>query len=154
MAGRRPACGPATERAAGELLRQLEERLQYKNYLKASSGFPETGVAKAANVAAFIAYARNKGNVEQLFHHLAELAAIRQAISSPEQPMVTITTMLRLPKGWNGRWFLYRTVIKGLCPMNVLNGWKKSAASCMWQLHAPTISLSLCLKDAALSTLK
>lgn len=85
----------ATERAAGELLRQLEERLQYKNYLKASSGFPETGAAKAANVAAFIAYARNKGNVEQLFHHLAELAAIRQTISSPEQPMVTITTMFR-----------------------------------------------------------
>lgn len=85
----------ATERAAGELLRQLEERLQYKNYLKASSGFPETGAAKAANVAAFIAYARNKGNVTQLLHHLAELATIRLANSSPEQPTVTITTMFR-----------------------------------------------------------
>ena len=85
----------ATERAAGEILRQLEERLQVKNYLKASSGFPETGAAKAANVAAFIAYARNKGSIEQFQQHLDQLAAVRQQVQERTQPSVTITTMFR-----------------------------------------------------------
>ena len=85
----------AAERAAGEILRQLEERLQYKNYLKASSGFPETGAAKAANVTAFIAYARNKGSMEQFLQHLDQLAAVRQQMNARPQPAVTITTMFR-----------------------------------------------------------
>lgn len=85
----------AAERAAAEILRQLEERLQYKTYLKSSSGFPETGAAKAANVAAFIAYARNKGSIEQFLQHLEQLATVRQQINTKPQPSVTITTMFR-----------------------------------------------------------
>src|SRR5207253_1941751 len=68
----------ATERAAFEILRQLEERLQYKAQLKASSGFPETGAAKAANVAAFIAYAQNRGSFEQFLQHLDQMAVVRK----------------------------------------------------------------------------
>ncbi len=85
----------AAERAAFESLQQLEERLQYRAYLKASSGFAETGVAKAANVAALIAYARNKGSMEQFLQHLAQLATTRNQLNASEQPAVTMTTMFR-----------------------------------------------------------
>ncbi|MDQ3249837.1 MAG: ATP-dependent helicase [Chloroflexota bacterium] len=84
----------AGERAASQILHKLEERLGYAAHLKASSGFPETGAAKAANVAAFLAYARNKGTVEQLMQHLATLAAARQGESS-DQPAVMITSLFR-----------------------------------------------------------
>lgn len=85
----------AAERAAFEILQQLEERLQYRAHLKASSGFPETGAAKAANVTALIAYARNKGSMEQFLQHLAQIAAARAQVNPNEQPAVTITTMFR-----------------------------------------------------------
>ncbi|CAN5548720.1 ATP-dependent helicase [soil metagenome] len=85
----------AAERAAFEILQQLETRLQYREHLKASSGFPETGAAKAANVTALIAYARNKGSMEQFLQHLTQIAAARAQLRPNEQPAVTITTMFR-----------------------------------------------------------
>ncbi len=85
----------AAERAAFEILQQLEERLQYRAHLKASSGFPETGAAKAANVTALIAYTRNKGSMEQFLQHLVQIAAARAQVNPTEQPAVTITTMFR-----------------------------------------------------------
>lgn len=86
----------SARRPAETILRQLEERLQYMAFLKASSGFPETGAAKAANVATFLDYAAQKGTIPQFLRHLEELAAAhKQAIADPNQPKVTITTMFR-----------------------------------------------------------
>lgn len=86
----------AARHPAEAVLRQLEERLQYMAFLKDSSGFPETGAAKAANVATFLDYAVRKGTVPHFLRHLEELAAAhRQTIADPRQPKVTITTMFR-----------------------------------------------------------
>jgi DNA helicase-2/ATP-dependent DNA helicase PcrA len=83
-------------RSAETVLRQLEARIQYMAFLKANSGFPETGAAKAANVATFLDYAAGKGTVPQFLHHLAELAAAHKALTAdPTQPRVALTTMFR-----------------------------------------------------------
>ncbi len=78
--------------AANALLSDLDERLGYMAWLKASSGFPETGAAKAANVAALISYAQGKGTVEQLLAHLQQLA---QQAPRVKEEAVTITTIFR-----------------------------------------------------------
>lgn len=86
----------SARRPAEAVLRQLEERLHYMAFLKASSGFPETGAAKAANVATFLDYAAQKGTIPQFLRHLEELAvAHKQTIADSNQPKVTITTMFR-----------------------------------------------------------
>jgi DNA helicase-2/ATP-dependent DNA helicase PcrA len=82
--------------SALEVLQQLENRLQYRAYLKQSSAFPETGAAKAAGIVAFIDFAQGKGDLAHFIHHLEALSAARQ---QPErgkaQPTVTITTIYR-----------------------------------------------------------
>jgi DNA helicase-2/ATP-dependent DNA helicase PcrA len=90
------AAALAARRPAETVLRELEAKLQYMAFLKGNSGFPETGAAKAANVATFLDYAAQKGTIPQLVRHLEELAAAHQAaIADPNQPTVTITTMFR-----------------------------------------------------------
>lgn len=85
-----------SRRPADEVLRNLEERLQVVAHLKASSSFPETGAAKAANVTTFIDYARRKGTFPQFLQHLEELTAARKQLQNDRsQPMITITTMFR-----------------------------------------------------------
>lgn len=82
--------------SAYDWLQQLEGRLQYTAYLKASSSFAETGNAKAANVAAFINYARNRGSLPRFEQHLEQLAAAHTQVSAnPQQPKVTLTSMFR-----------------------------------------------------------
>lgn len=86
----------ASRRPAEATLRQLDERLQYRAYLKGSSGFPETGAAKAASITALLDYAARKGTIPQFLQHLEALAtAHQQMITDPNQPTVTITTMFR-----------------------------------------------------------
>lgn len=46
---------------ASELLTALDERLNYQDFLRKSSGFPETGEGKAIGVQSFILYAAEKG---------------------------------------------------------------------------------------------
>lgn len=58
------------------ILMQLEQRLDYKQYLIDNSGFVETGEAKAQNVQAFIDYAKGKGDATGL---LAAVAKARDA---------------------------------------------------------------------------
>src|SRR5262249_7702071 len=61
-----------------------------------NSGFPETGAAKAAGIAALLDYAHAKGTLSQFLQHLEALAAAHKAtIADPNQPTVTITTMFR-----------------------------------------------------------
>lgn len=85
-----------SRQSAYDVLRQLEDRLQYTHHLKASSSFPETGSAKAANVMAFINYARSKGSLPHFLQHLQELAAAHAQLSAnPRQPKVTITSIFR-----------------------------------------------------------
>jgi DNA helicase-2/ATP-dependent DNA helicase PcrA len=59
---------------ATKLLDKLEKRLDYKHYLEESSGFPETGQAKAATVDAFIQYAKGKGNILEFIDHLQDIS--------------------------------------------------------------------------------
>ncbi|HSM58489.1 MAG TPA: ATP-dependent helicase [Candidatus Sulfomarinibacteraceae bacterium] len=59
---------------AASTLRDLELRLDYKAYLRESSGFPQTGEGRAVGVEAFIGYARGKGSLLAFMRHIRELA--------------------------------------------------------------------------------
>lgn len=79
--------------AAGTL-REFEQRLAYRTYLRESSGFPQTGEGRAANVEAFIDYARGKGTVLDFMQHVRDLA--RRKIGrerSATQDAVTLSTI-------------------------------------------------------------
>ncbi len=81
--------------SAAALLVELDWRLGYQDFLIRNSGFAETGVGYAANVAAFIEYSRGKGSLAQLRTHLAELEAQR-AVLAPDAPdAVDIRTIHR-----------------------------------------------------------
>ena len=59
---------------ASELLTALDQRLGYQDFLRRSSGFPETGEGKAANVGAFLLYAAEKGTPRELLGHLDHIS--------------------------------------------------------------------------------
>jgi|GEM_PF-413641 len=59
---------------AHNIVRVFEMNLQYRQFLREHSGFPQTGEGYAASVAAFIEYARNKGNVLEFMNHVRDLA--------------------------------------------------------------------------------
>ncbi|NTV65884.1 MAG: ATP-binding domain-containing protein, partial [Oscillochloris sp.] len=79
---------------AEQLLADLDERLGYQGYLAEHSGFPETGAGYAANVAAFIQYARGRGTLAELRAHLEHLAATREEVE-PQGDVVDIRTIHR-----------------------------------------------------------
>lgn len=54
------------------ILKQLEQRLGYKDFLIENSGFVETGQAKAQNVEAFLDYAKGKGDAQQLLETITK----------------------------------------------------------------------------------
>ena len=88
--------GAVETRPAADLLRELEARLQYRDYLKRHSGFRETGAGKAAGVTAFMDYARGKGTLGQFQAHLSTLAQAAQADDpTATRPAVTLTTIFR-----------------------------------------------------------
>lgn len=80
-------------------LQKLESKLKYCDYLATSSGFPETGEAKIANVTAAIAYARDKGTLEAFLDHLAELAALQSASGHGRQEAAIELTTIHRAKG-------------------------------------------------------
>lgn len=59
---------------ASEVLTQLDLNLGYQNHLRTSSGFPETGESKAANVQGFLKYAEHKGTSRALLAHLDHIS--------------------------------------------------------------------------------
>ncbi len=60
---------------AGAALTLLDRKIGYTDYLRRSSGFPETGAARAANVEAFLRYAQGLSTPAALLAHLDDLAA-------------------------------------------------------------------------------
>lgn len=79
---------------AADTLQELVERLAYKDYLRESSGFPQTGEGRAAGVDAFGQYARGKGNVLDFMQHVRSLS--RQKIGREPhdgQDAVTLSTI-------------------------------------------------------------
>jgi len=60
---------------AGAALTLLDHKIGYTDYLRRSSGFPETGAARAANVEAFLRYAQGAATPAALLAHLDDLAA-------------------------------------------------------------------------------
>ena len=62
------------EHPAVTVLRKLEQRLEYTDFLMENSGFPETAEGKAATVKAFINYSHNKGNIIEFIQHLDEIS--------------------------------------------------------------------------------
>ena len=60
---------------AGAALTLLDHKIGYTDYLRRSSGFPETGAARAANVEAFLRYAHGQPTAAALLAHLDDLAA-------------------------------------------------------------------------------
>ena len=67
--------GAADTLPAGAALAQLDKKLGYVDFLRRSSGFPETGLARAANVEAFLRYANSALTLTALLAHLESLAA-------------------------------------------------------------------------------
>ncbi|MEM7112188.1 MAG: ATP-dependent helicase [Chloroflexota bacterium] len=86
---------------AHEMLKKLDQRLGYREFLRTSSGFAQTGQGRAASVKAFIDYAKGKGSLLQFMGHLRELADKRVG-QDQGQAAVTLSTMHRA-KGleWN-----------------------------------------------------
>ncbi len=76
---------------AGEILSRLEADLRYCQFLRKSSGFPETGEGRARTVEAFLDYAVGKGNPEALAQHLQELAQAQRH----DEDSIILTTIFR-----------------------------------------------------------
>ena len=80
---------------ASQVLQELEVRLGYRDYLRESSGFPETGAGKAANVTALLDYAQDRGSIPTFLQHLQDSAAAMADDSAGQGERVTITTIFR-----------------------------------------------------------
>lgn len=78
---------------AETLLSELDIRLDYQAFLRRSSGHAITGASAAANVAAFIQYARGKGDITDLQAHLAELEAEHQRLDEHASDAIDIRTI-------------------------------------------------------------
>ncbi len=78
---------------ADALLSELDRRLGYQEFLIRNSGFAETGTGYAANVAAFIQYARGKGSLDALQAHLNALEAERKILAADDPHAIDIRTI-------------------------------------------------------------
>ena len=78
---------------AGAALTLLDRKIGYTDYLRRSSGFPETGAARAANVEAFLRYAQGQPTASALLAHLDDLAAqgIGQSRTAPADAVSLLT---------------------------------------------------------------
>ncbi|MCA9840127.1 MAG: UvrD-helicase domain-containing protein [Trueperaceae bacterium] len=74
------------------LLLELEQRLDYKTFLKDNSGFAETGQTKAETVNAFIEYTKTKGDVASLLNQIEQARSIHQG---QRQAKITISSIFR-----------------------------------------------------------
>lgn len=92
--------GRNAEEPASKILRELEERLGYRQYLEEESGFAESGAARADTVTAFLDYAEGKGNLLTFLQQLRQLAARQPGkaghrVQQNTENKVTITTIFR-----------------------------------------------------------
>jgi DNA helicase-2/ATP-dependent DNA helicase PcrA len=82
------------KRPARRVLAELEQRLGYSDYLRHSSGLPQTGEGRAASVAAFIAYSAGKGSLLNFMQHIRALAGQRVGRQRGyDEQAVTISTI-------------------------------------------------------------
>jgi len=82
------------DKPAGGALLNLESRLRYKQFLRESSGFVQSGEAKAASVAAFIDYAQGYETLFSFMQHIRNLAKSSAGNpNSDSDPAVTISTI-------------------------------------------------------------
>ena len=79
---------------AGAALALLDKKIGYVEFLRRSSGFPETGQARAANVEAFLRYAQTLPTLSALLAHLDTLAAAGVG-SSRSANAVSLLTVFR-----------------------------------------------------------
>jgi DNA helicase II / ATP-dependent DNA helicase PcrA len=77
---------------ADAVLRELETRLGYKNFLRDASGFPQTGEGRAVGVDVFIAYAAGQGSLLAFMQHVRALAAQKVGQAATEDA-VTLATI-------------------------------------------------------------
>jgi ATP-dependent exoDNAse (exonuclease V) beta subunit len=82
--------------SAYQVLLELEARLEYKQHLLDTSGFAETGEAKALNVQAFIDYAEGKDSTTAFLAHVEKIS-FSAAGKNPDdkQARVVITSVFR-----------------------------------------------------------
>ncbi|MEZ4621013.1 MAG: hypothetical protein R2867_36690 [Caldilineaceae bacterium] len=100
--------GRNREKSAVAILRELEERLGYRQYLEEDSGFAESGAARADTVTAFLDYAEGKGTLIEFLQKLRQLAA-----ASPANRAIGSNRIRKKrsrsrpssgPRGASGRW--------------------------------------------------
>lgn len=84
-------CETGLEQPAGEVLCRLEANLRYCQYLRKSSGFPETGEGRAMTVEAFLDYSRQLGSCREFDAHLQQLASQHR----DTQDGLSLTTIFR-----------------------------------------------------------
>jgi DNA helicase II / ATP-dependent DNA helicase PcrA len=84
---------------AHQTLQQLEARLGYTRFLRATSGLAQTGNARAAGVEAFIDYAAGQGSLQQFLSHIRTLSqerarqAAEDTAGENSRPAVTLSTI-------------------------------------------------------------
>ncbi len=78
---------------AGAALTLLDKKIGYVEFLRRSSGFPETGQARAANVEAFLRYAHHLPTLTALLAHLDALEAA--GVGSSRSDGVALLTVFR-----------------------------------------------------------
>ncbi len=80
---------------AGAALVQLDKKIGYLDFLRRSSGFPETGLARAANVEAFLRFAQNSPTLATLLTHLDSLADAGAGTGRDPARSVALLTVFR-----------------------------------------------------------
>lgn len=80
---------------AGAALAQLDKKIGYVDFLRRSSGFPETGLARAANVEAFLRYAHSAAHLMALLSHLEALAAAGVGLNRDRAGGIALLTVFR-----------------------------------------------------------
>ena len=80
---------------AGAALTQLDKKIGYVEFLRRNSGFPETGLARAANVEAFLRYAQSSATLSSLLPHLDTLAASGVGLNKTPSDGIALMTVFR-----------------------------------------------------------
>jgi DNA helicase-2/ATP-dependent DNA helicase PcrA len=87
---------------AVNVLRELDRRLGYQEFLRSNSAFQESANAKVEGVKAFFRYAEDKGNVRQLLAEMEKLSsgAIEEGQEDPDLTgKLRVTTIYRAKGG-------------------------------------------------------
>ncbi len=80
---------------AGTALALLDKKIGYVDFLRRSSGFPETGLARAATVEAFGRYAHSSPSLTALLSHLESLAAAGVGLNQDRSNGIALLTVFR-----------------------------------------------------------